>query len=493
MTMQLTFLGAAGEVTGSCYRIDTGAGMGTTSFLVDCGMFQGDREALTKNLAALDFDVSRLAFLLLTHAHIDHCGLLPRLVAKGFRGPIFCTPATHDLAAIMLMDSAHVQAKDAERALRHRERDREKGKVTGEAEETILYNSHDVERCMKQFRAIDYGVDFSPADGINARFRDAGHILGAASIEVWISQTGGVNRKIVFSGDIGERSRPILRDPDPPDSADVLLIESTYGDRDHKSLENTRAEFAQVIEDTLVKRHGNVIIPAFAVGRMQEVLYLIGQLVREGRIAGPKGGINVFVDSPLGRKATELTLKHHRILDDDVHAVFGAMLGTHGSSGKGRTPAVHFTESPEDSMAINRIESGAIIIAASGMCDAGRIRHHLRRRLNRDENTVVFTGYQAFGTLGRRIVDGAKTVRLFGEEIAVRARVETIGGLSAHAGQSGLLHWLSAFKTPPESVWLTHGEPRASTPFKAAIESRLHWSHVQAAGAGMTVSLEKRP
>lgn len=487
--MQLTFLGAAGEVTGSCYRIDTG----TTSFLVDCGMFQGDREALTKNLAALDFDVSQFAFVLLTHAHIDHCGLLPRLAAKGFRGPIFCTPATHDLAAIMLMDSAHVQAKDAERALRHRERDIENGKVIGDSEEIILYNSHDVERCLKQFRAVEYGVEFLPAEGVRARFRDAGHILGAASIEVWLNSAVGEARKIVFSGDIGERSRPILRDPDPPDSADVLLIESTYGDRDHKPLENTREEFATVIESTLAQRRGNILIPAFAVGRIQEVLYLIGQLTREGRIEGPKGGINVFVDSPLGRKATELTLKHHRILDDDVHAVFGAMLGTHGTSGKGRTPTVHFTESPEDSMAINRIESGAIIIAASGMCDAGRIRHHLRRRLNRDENTVIFTGYQAFGTLGRRIVDGAKTVRLFGEEIAVRARVETIGGLSAHAGQSGLLHWLSSFKTPPESVWLTHGEPRASTPFKAAIEEKLRWQRVQAAGAGMTISLERKP
>ncbi len=484
--MQLTFLGAAGEVTGSCYRVDTGG----LSFLVDCGMFQGDREALKKNLDALDFDVSAIRFLLLTHAHIDHCGLLPRLVAKGFRGPVFCTPATLDLAAIMLMDSAHVQAKDAERALRHLARDRERGKITGDSDETILYTSHDVERCMKQFRAVEYGVEFSPADGIRARFRDAGHILGAASIEVWLSGVDGARRKVVFSGDIGDRGRPILRDPDPPDAADVLLIESTYGDRDHKSLDSTRAEFAFLIEDTLLRRRGNVLVPAFAVGRIQEVLYLIGQLAREGRIGNPKGGINVFVDSPLGRKATELTLRHHRILDDDVHSVFGSMLGTHGT--QGRMPAVHFTESPEDSMAINRIESGAIIIAASGMCEAGRIRHHLRRRLNRDENAVVFTGYQAFGTLGRRIVDGARTVRLFGEDIAVRARVSTIGGLSAHAGQGGLLHWLSGFKAPPESVWLTHGEPRASTPFKAAIESRLHWPHVTVAGAGMTISLEKR-
>lgn len=492
--MQLTFLGAAGEVTGSCYRVD----VGTTTFLVDCGMFQGDREALKKNLDALDFDVASIAFLLLTHAHIDHCGLIPRLVAKGFRGPIYCTPATLDLAAVMLMDSAHVQAKDAERALRHRERDRGKGKVTGDVEETILYNSHDVERCVKEFRAVEYGVEFAPAEGIRARFRDAGHILGAASIELWLGGAGGAGtvgstaRKMVFSGDIGERNRPILRDPDRPESADILVMESTYGDRDHKNLEQTRSEFAHVIEDTLVKRSGNVIIPAFAVGRIQEVLYLIGQLAREGRISGPKGGINVFVDSPLGRKATELTLRHHRILDDDVHAVFGAMLGTHGAQGKGRAPNVHFTESPEDSMAINRIESGAIIIAASGMCEAGRIRHHLRRRLNRRENTVIFTGYQAFGTLGRRIVDGAKTVRMFGEEIDVRARVETIGGLSAHAGQSGLLHWLSAFKAPPESVWLTHGEPRASTPFKVAIESRFEWPRVNAAAAGMTVSLDPR-
>lgn len=472
--MNITFLGAAGEVTGSCYLVESGK----VRFLVDCGMFQGEKDAWEKNLHALDFDAAAIDFVLLTHAHIDHCGLLPRLCARGFRGSIYATPATADLMEVMLVDSAHVQLKDAERAQRqHR---------GPEYEAEPLYDARQALATLRHNRAIAYGVPFEPHAGVRACLRDAGHIIGSASIEVWLNE-GGVDRRIVFSGDIGERNRPILRDPQRIGEADVLLVESTYGDRDHRSFDETYSEVTEVINRTLNEKRGNIIVPAFAVGRVQEVLYVLCKLARDGKLQSRNGGLNIFVDSPMGHKATELMLKHHAVLDEDVLDIFNVLAGRPGRRGQ-NNPSIKFTESPEESMALNRIDSGAIIVSASGMCNAGRIRHHLRHRLPRAANTVLFTGYQAIGTTGRRIVDGAKFVRLFGEDVPVRAEVATIGGLSAHAGQSGLLWWLDGFKRPPAQTFVVHGEPQAASSLAARITGR-GWTGVTIPRAGEKVSL----
>jgi metallo-beta-lactamase family protein len=475
--MQITFLGAAGEVTGSCFLVESGK----ARFLVDCGMFQGDREAYEKNLHALDFDASAIDFVLLTHAHIDHCGLLPRLCARGFRGPIYATPATADLMEVMLLDSAHVQLKDAERAQRHQR------EPAHEVEP--LYDAQQALRCLRQNRPVGYDVAFAPHTGIRARFRDAGHIIGSASIEVWLAEEGR-ERKLVFSGDLGERGRPILRDPVRIDAADVLITESTYGDRDHRSFDETYAEVAEVINRTLYEKRGNVIIPAFAVGRIQEVLYVLCKLAREGKLRNGNGGegVNIFVDSPMGKKATDLTLKHHAVLDDDVLDILNVVAGRKGKHGRSN-PSIQFTETPEESMALNRIEHGAIIIAASGMCEAGRVRHHLRQRLSQSRNAIMFTGYQAIGTTGRRIVDGAKYVRLFGEDVTVRAEVATIGGLSAHAGQAGLMWWLSGFSKPPGRTFIVHGEPKAAEALAAKLGTDLKWHGIERPAAGARVVL----
>lgn len=478
--MNLSFLGAAGEVTGSCYLLSVDG----SRFLIDCGMFQGGRDAFQKNRNALDFDAATIDFVLLSHAHIDHCGLLPRLVARGFRGKIYATTATADLVEVMLLDSAHVQARDAERERRHRRA----GDMSGGDEDTVLYDLDEARHSLRYFQPVDYDQRIEPAPGIRACFRDAGHILGSAIIEIWVQHAGG-EKKLVFSGDLGEPDRPIMRDPTLIESADVLLVESTYGDRDHRTMAATYDEFAQVMTDALARRGGNVIIPAFAVGRIQEVLYVICRLAREGRLQpgnGGNGGLNIFVDSPMGTRATELTMKHHAVLDDDVLELFDLLRrGRH----KQHLPHIEFTETPEESIALNRIHQGAIIIAASGMCEAGRIRHHLRQRLSHPENTIVFTGFQAAGTLGRRIVDGAKYVRLFGQDVAVRAEVATIGGLSAHAGQSGLLHWLKGFKQAPQQTWVVHGEPKASHALLDRIKSDLGWANAQCAEAGQQVVL----
>ncbi|MBL8523918.1 MAG: MBL fold metallo-hydrolase [Betaproteobacteria bacterium] len=470
--MNITFLGAAGEVTGSCYLIECGK----ARFLIDCGMFQGDKDAWDKNVHALDFDASQIDFVLLTHAHIDHCGLLSRLCARGFRGPIYATPATADLMGVMLLDSAHVQLKDAERAQRHRR------EPAFEAEP--LYSVVQAEQTLRHNRPVAYDVVFEPHAGIRACFRDAGHIIGSASIEIWLSEDG-VEKKLVVSGDIGERNRPILRDPQRIEEADVLLVESTYGSRDHRSFDDTYREVTEVINRTLNEKRGSIVIPAFAVGRVQEVLYVLCKLARDGKIRASNGGMNIFVDSPMGARATELMLKHHAVLDEDVLDIFNVLAGRKGRRQHGN-PEIRFTETPEESMALNRIDSGAIIISASGMCEAGRIRHHLRHRLAKSQNTVLFTGYQAIGTTGRRIVDGAKYVRLFGEDVAVRAEVATIGGLSAHAGQSGLLWWLQGFRKPPAQTFVVHGEPESAGALAGKI-GEMGWSGVRVAGAGERV------
>ena len=455
--MRLSFLGAAEEVTGSCYLVETGS----ARFIVDCGMFQGGREASEKNYGRFAFDPRALDFALLTHAHIDHSGLLPRLVAAGFRGQVFTTRATVDLLRVMLLDAAHIQEKEAE----WRERAARRGKREERKHPEPLYTIAEAETCCKQLRAVDYDSTINPHAGVRCRFRDAGHILGAALIEVWLEGDGG-SRKVVFSGDIGQPGRPVVRDPAPVEDADYVLIESTYGNRLHKSLPDTVKELIHAINDTLSHQQGNVIVPAFAVGRTQELLFLLGDLYRQGKLPD----MHIYVDSPLATQATEITLKHRALLDSEARITLAAMLMPSGR------PRVVFVEDVAESMALNRIRSGALIIAASGMCNAGRIKHHLAHNLGRGECAIVFTGFQAQGTLGRRIVDGAAAVRIFGEEVPVRAAIYTIGGLSAHADQAGLLAWLRNFRRAPRQAFVVHGEADTAQLFCATVRAQLGWN-----------------
>lgn len=455
--MKITFMGAAREVTGSCYLVETG----TVRFVVDCGMFQGGREADRKNREALDFDPETIDFVLLTHAHIDHSGLLPRLVSFGFRGPIYTTIATADLLEVMLPDSAHIQEKEAERADNQRRKTRKKLAY----ETAPLYTVAQAETSLKKLKRVTYGEEVQPHANVRCRFQDAGHILGSAIIEIWVSE-GGNTRKLVFSGDIGQPGHPLMRNPALVEEADVLVIESTYGNRLHKSMEETLKELEFVINDTLHHKHGNVIIPAFAVGRTQDMIYLLGELLKQGRIS-PE--MTVYVDSPMATRATEITMKHYELLDEESMALWN------WSKNHPSVPKVNFVGDVEESIALNDIRSGAVIISASGMCDAGRIKHHLRYNLGRKECSIIIAGFQAGGTLGRRLVDGVKLVRIFKQEIPVRADIYTIGGLSAHADQKALMDWLGGFRKSPRQVFVVHGEESTAQSFAGLLREQLGW------------------
>lgn len=452
MNVRLTFLGAAGEVTGSCLLVEAG----DARFLVDAGMFQGGREAPRKNREAYSRDLGRLDFVLLTHAHIDHCGLLPRFGVNGRRGPqVYCTKPTADLVPVMLKDSAHVQSRGTRPGMRRRRPARD---------ETPLYTAEDVERLAVRVNAVPYDVEFRPHPAVSVRLRSAGHIVGAAFAEIRLRE-GARERLLVVSGDLGEASPLIVRDRDPLREADVLVLESTYGDRNHRSMQDTETELIQVIHDVLHQRRGNVIVPAFALGRTQEFLVLLYRLARDGLARIPL----VFVDSPLAKQASGITFRHLEALDELAHEF-------HIAERAHRLPfALRYTEDVDDSMFLNSIRSGAVIVAASGMCEAGRIRHHLRHNLARRECGVLFTGFQAAGTLGRRIVDGARVVHLFKEAVPVRASVHTLGGLSAHAGQDALMGWLAGARRKPKMTYLVHGEPEASHALSARIARELKW------------------
>ncbi|MCC7484340.1 MAG: MBL fold metallo-hydrolase [Burkholderiales bacterium] len=430
--MELSFLGAAGEVTGSCHLVRCGK----VRFLLDCGMFQG-RDAQRRNRARFRFDPREIAFVLLSHAHIDHSGLIPRLVAAGFAGPVYATPATCDLLGVLLPDSAWLQEREA---------GRERG---GGAPARPLYTVDEARASLGRLVPVAYGVRLEPETGVRCVFRDAGHILGSALIELDLA-CGARGVRLVYSGDLGQPGHPIVRDPTPVRAADALIVESTYGDRNHKNLAQTLDEFAFALTDTLASRRGNVVIPAFAVGRTQDLLYFMFELHRQGRLPD----MDVYVDSPLALAATRISLKHTELYDRESRGFRDWLASDRREKGL----RIHFTESVEDSMRINDIREGAVILSASGMCEGGRVRHHLRHNLPRPESSVVIVGFQAAGTLGRRIVDGAARVRLFGEEIPVRARVFTIGGMSAHADRSALLGWLSGFTRPPRRTWVVHGE-----------------------------------
>ncbi|MHB8845549.1 MAG: MBL fold metallo-hydrolase RNA specificity domain-containing protein [Nitrospirota bacterium] len=438
--MNIRFLGAARTVTGSCYLLT----LPKAKVLVDCGIIQGASDSRDRNREPFAFDPKEIDLLFLTHAHLDHSGLIPRLVKEGFRGRIITTTATADLIAPMLLDSAKIQENDAERMSRRAMR---KG---GEPVEP-LYTTEDVEKVLPLIDRSTYGRIIDTGKGIRYGFSDAGHILGSGSLALWLAGPDR-EKKIIFSGDIGKKGNPIINDPTLATVADFVVMESTYGDRLHKNNEDSAQELAEAVTTTFAKG-GNVLIPAFAIGRTQDVLYLLNRMVREKKL--PK--LTVTIDSPLAKKATTIYLRHPDLYDDEaVRLLRGGRIGD--------AIAVRFTESAEESMALNKIKSKAIIIAGSGMCEGGRIGHHLKHNLWRPECSIVFVGFQARGTLGRRIVDGSKLVSVWGEEIAVRARVWTIGGFSAHGDQKELLVWLSAFTSKP-AVFVTHGEESASLTF----------------------------
>ncbi len=474
----LSFLGAAGEVTGSAFLVQ----LPKARFLVDCGMFQG-RASGEKNAAALDLDARRLDAVVLTHAHIDHSGLLPLIARRGFRGAIHATPATADLLEVMLPDAAHIQEWSATKREGRESRTpgpraaRGPRRIRDEDEDGApLYTLADAQAALKRVKRLDYGVTREIAPGATVTFRNAGHILGSAIAVVDVTP-GAQSRRLVFSGDLGGPGRPMLPDPEQVERSDLLVVESTYGNRLHRSLESTYDEIAALLSATLPR--GNVVVPAFAVGRTQEILHVLADLSRAGRVPP----LTVIVDSPLARAATEVTARHAASLERETREL-AAWQASHPERMR-----VAFTETPADSMRINGIASGLVIVAASGMADAGRVRHHLRHNLPRAECAVMFTGFQAQGTLGRALVDGAKEVTLFHERIAVRASMHTIGGLSAHADQAGLLEWLRGFRHPPSRTFVVHGEREVSHAFAEAIRAQLAWGSVEVPERGLQVPI----
>lgn len=447
--MKLSFLGAAHEVTGSCHFIEACG----KKILVDCGMQQGQDDD-TQELPVVPADID---YLFLTHAHIDHSGKLPLLSKMGFNGKIFTTVATGELCSIMLQDSAHIQEFEAEWKNRKRQR-------AGEDLYEPLYTIEDAQRIMKRFVTFEYNQIISVCDGIKIRFIDVGHLLGSASIEVWIEEED-TNKKLVFSGDIGNLNQPLIRDPQYITEADYVVMESTYGDRNHGPAPDYVQELADIIKETF-DQGGNVVIPSFAVGRTQELLYFLRNIVNNNRIPG-YSEIPVYVDSPLAVEATNVFNKNVKgYFDEEAMSLINQGINPI------TFPGLKISVTSDESKAINFDSRSKVIISASGMCDAGRIRHHLKHNLWRAESTIVFVGFQAIGTLGRSLLEGTKTVKLFGESITVNANIVRLHGISGHADQAGLLRWLSAFEQKPKRVFVVHGEASVCDSFAALLQDQ---------------------
>ncbi len=434
MAVELQFWGAVGEVTGSLYLLRTG----THAVLLECGLIQGGKESERRNHDAFPFDVDEIDAVVLSHAHIDHSGRVPRLVRDGYQGPVHVQNATLALCEIMLPDAGYLNEKDAEWENRRRRR-------SGESPVQPLYTLEDAERCLEQFSGAAYGEAVEIVPGVTLKFHDAGHILGSTIVEL-DCRVDGERRRLVFSGDIGYRDAPLMNPAARLTHADCVLLESTYGDRLHKPFDETIDELTDVFESARAAQ-GNILIPAFAVGRTQDLLYLMAENYERWRL----DKWQIFLDSPMAIEATEVYSRFRRL--------YGARLFEAGSS-LPDLPHFRRTRTPQESMEINDIRAGAIVIAGSGMCSGGRILHHLKNNIWRPECHLVIVGFQAYGTLGRRLVDGAETVRLYGDEYRVRINVHTIGGLSAHGDQADLLAWYGAFENRPP-LYLVHGEPRA--------------------------------
>lgn len=455
--MKVHFLGAAQTVTGSCYLVEACG----VRFTIDCGMHQGNSTIEARNFDTDNYHPETIDFIILTHAHIDHSGLLPRIVREGFKGPIYCTPPTADLVALMLEDSGHIQEMEAE--WRRKKQSRHSGQNGQNKDIAPLYTVEDARRIPGQCRLVEYNTRFEPHPGITVTYRDAGHILGSAFLELTVTEEGKTTR-LVFSGDLGRPGTLLMHDPETAAQADYLFMESTYGNRNHKNEEATFDELAEAIAYSYGKRD-KVIIPAFAVGRTQEILYCLHLLRQQGRL--PED-IPIYVDSPLAIRATEVFKKYKNYLDAPdlkLAADLPKLL-----------PNLKFTLNATESQALNTMTGPAIIISASGMCNAGRIKHHLRHNLWRPGASIVFVGYQGVGTPGRKLVDGATSLRLFNEDVAVRAKVYTIGGFSAHAGQSQLLDWVGKMTHPGMQVVLVHGEEAAQTTLAGLLQERFQLS-----------------
>jgi len=437
MTMSIQFFGAAGEVTGSCHLVKAGP----YRLLLDCGMIQGNHQDEARNREPFPFEPASIDAVILSHAHIDHSGRLPLLVKRGFGGPIYAHRATRDLSRIMLKDAGYLSEKDAEWENRKRER-----KHLDPVEP--LFTVEDAKLVLRQFKPLVYDRQQSILPGVTLRLSDAGHILGSSIIELWL-EDGAERRKLVFSGDLGRRGMPVLEDPEQVREADRVLMESTYGDRLHRSLEDSVHEFDAVLNSATNGR-GNILIPAFAVGRTQEILFLMAKNFDKWNL----GRWQIFLDSPMAIEATRVFTENVDLFDAEAAAMWRE------NSKHPLLPNLRMSRTPNQSMAINRIRKGAIIIAGSGMCTGGRIRHHLKHNIWRRECHVVITGFQARGTLGRMLVDGARQIKLWGEEIRVAANLHTINGLSAHADQSGLKNWYAGFRNRPP-LTLVHGEEHA--------------------------------
>lgn len=449
--MKIIFLGATHEVTGSCYYLE-GAGR---KFLVDCGMEQGPNYYENEELPVAPGD---LDFVLLTHAHMDHSGNLPALYAKGFQGPVYATDATCNLCDIMLRDSAHIQLFEAE--WRNR-----KGRRQGKEEFVPAYTMEDAMGVLKNFVECQYDRVIHPAEGISVRFADAGHLLGSSSIEVKITEEGQ-EKTIVFSGDIGNTNQPLIRDPQYLHKADYVVMESTYGDRSHGERPDYVRLLAEVIQETF-DRGGNLVIPSFAVGRTQEMLYFIRQIKEEKLVYG-HDGFKVYVDSPLANEATSIFAEHTYDCYDEE-----AMELIHKGINPISFPGLKTSITSDDSKAINFDEDCKVIISASGMCDAGRIKHHLKHNLWNEKNTILFVGYQAIGTLGRSLLEGATDIKLFGESVHVAAKILQMPGISGHADVNGLLDWAKAFEEKPKKVFVTHGEDSVTEIFAKRLTEEL--------------------
>lgn len=438
--MKLKFLGAAGTVTGSCFLIETGL----SRVMVDCGMFQGTRALRERNYQKFTVNPAFVDFLLLTHAHIDHSGLIPKFVNEGFKGKIYATAATADLCAVMLPDSGYIQEMEVERLNR-------KNKRAGRPLLSPIYNADDARACLRMFNKVSYGETINLTPEIAVRFLNAGHILGSAMLEIWVRE-GTRQTKLLFTGDLGSDGKPFVEDPAAVAEADYVIMESTYGARVHQDSGNRLQLFHDVLWETY-RKGGNLIIPAFAVERTQDLLYDINLLVRDGRFPP----MDVYIDSPMAIAATEVFKLHQDCFDDDTKKLMCRAQNPFDM------PNLKYSRTTEESIALNRMKGGAVILSASGMCDAGRIKHHLRHNLWRPESTVLFVGYQASGTKGRKILDGAEFVRIHGEDVKVKADIKVIDSYSSHADQKGLLEWLGDFTGLPKNVFLVHGEPESAS------------------------------
>ena len=466
--MKLTFIGADHEVTGSMHLLETK----DTRILIDCGMEQGSN--IYEN-AELPVPFSEIDYIILTHAHIDHAGMIPYAVSKGFCGTILATDASMDLDSIMLLDSAHIQEQDAEWESRKAQR-------AGKPKVEPLYTVEDAKKALESFRPIPYGQMQELSDTVSLRFIDAGHLLGSASAEIWLREDGK-ELKLVFSGDIGNKNKPLIRDPHYIEDADYVIMESTYGDRRHERSVDHIKELADIIQRTL-DRGGNVVIPAFAVGRTQEMLYFIRHIKQEDMVKR-HDGFPVYVDSPLAIEATEVFRENlTECYDDETRELVQKGINPIGF------PGLRLSVTAEDSKAINFDQEPKVIISASGMCDAGRIRHHLKHNLWRPACSVVFAGYQAEGTLGRMLQDGKKDVKILGESIHVEASIENMGGMSSHADLDGLLEWIGAYKKAPRKVFLVHGDDGAMENLSALIREKLGYE-VECPYSGSVFDLSK--